>query len=159
MKRVIAVVCAFLSTSAVQAAFVTIKINNQTPLTLNCTIDQDVANGSLTFSPNAEKLAPGASLSSSKADGIVAETSPSAKKSKGAFACVSAGYRPTPIARIAYEQSLPTLGLGKVDFSAKAETQSQDYTVEKKIATAGTFVGNDADYENTVEVTIKPANK
>lgn len=157
MKKSIAILCAILSTSAAQAAFVTIKINNQTPLTLNCTTNQDVTHGSLSFSSAAENLSPGASLPSSKVNGIVAETSPSAKKSQGAFTCVSVGNRPITIAHVAYEQSLPALGLGKVDFSAKAKTENQNYTVEKKISPSSTFVGNDADYENNLEVTIKSA--
>lgn len=157
MKKTLLILCAILFTGTAQAAFVTIKINNQTPLTLNCTTNQDVTHGSLNFSPEAEKLSPGTSLTSSKVDGIVAETSPSAKKSQGTFTCISVGHRPITIARVAYEQSLPALGLGKVDFSAEAEAENQRYTVEKKIAPANTFVGNDAEYENNVEVTIKPA--
>ncbi|MHA7841104.1 MAG: hypothetical protein ACX932_04470 [Gammaproteobacteria bacterium] len=157
MKKTIITLCISLFAATTQAAFVTIKINNQTPLTLNCTTNQDVAHGSLNFSPAAEKLSPGASLPSTKTEGIVAETSPSAKKSQGAFSCVSVGYRPITIAHVAYEQSLPALGLGKVDFSAEAKSDNQRYIVEKKIAPANAFVGNDADYENNMEITIKSA--
>lgn len=156
MNKCIFAIGAFLLSNITNAAFVTIVINNQTPLTLNCTVDTQISNGSLVFSADAKSLSPGASTPNNKIDGIVAESSPSAKKAKGTFSCVSVGNHPSTIGHVNYEQTLPALGLGKVDLSVKVITDNQLYKIDKKIAPANTFVGNDADYENNLELIIKP---